>query len=67
MIYIQIPEKHDAKGFLLLAKSGSAISCLADNIYGVSPEQIKLLKRKRITFKKLPAKSVPLPKSPLAA
>jgi hypothetical protein len=67
MIYIQIPEKHDARGFLLLAKSGAAISCLAHNIYGVSPEHIKLLRRKRITFKKLPTKSVPLPKSPLAA
>jgi len=67
MIFIQLPEKHDAKGVLLLAKSGSAVSCLADNVYGVSPEHINLLKRKRITFKKLPAKSVPLPKSPLAA
>jgi hypothetical protein len=67
MIYIQIPEKHDAKGFLLLAKSGTPVSCLADNIYGVTPDHIRMLKRKRITFKKLAPKNVPLPKSPLAA
>jgi hypothetical protein len=67
MIYVQIPEKHDAKSFLLLAKSGTPVSCLPDNIYGVTPEHIKILKRKRIPFKKLPAKSIPLPKSPLAA
>lgn len=67
MIYVQIPEKHDAKGFLLLAKSGTPVSCLPGNIYGVSAEHIKLLKRKKIMFKKLPAKSVHLPNSSLAA
>ena len=67
MIYVQIPEKHDAKGFLLLAKSGIPVSCLAGNIYGVTPEHIRLLKRKQIPFKKLSAKSVHLPKSSLAA
>ena len=67
MIYIQIPEKHDARGFLLLARSGAPVSCLADSVYGVSPDHIKILQRKRIPFKKLPAKSVRLPKSPLAA
>jgi hypothetical protein len=67
MIYVQIPEKHDAKGFLLLAKSGTPVSCLPRNIYGVTPEHVKILKRKRIPFKKLPAKSVHLPKSSLAA
>ena len=67
MIYVQIPEKHDAKGFLLLAKSGTAVSCLAENIYGVNPEHIKILKRKRIPFRKLSAKNVHLPKSSLAA
>ena len=67
MIYLQISEKHDAKGFLLLAKSGSSISCLPDNTYGVLPEHIKILKRKRIPFKKLTAKNVHLPKSSLAA
>lgn len=67
MIYVQIPEKHDAKGFLLLAKSGAPISCLPDNIYGVIPDHMKILKRKRIPFKKLTAKNVRLPKSSLAA
>ena len=67
MIYIRIAEKHDARGFLLLAKSGVPVSCLADNVYGVSPEHIKILQRKRIPFKKLATKSVRLPKSPLAA
>jgi hypothetical protein len=67
MIYIRIPEKNDAKGFLLLAKSGAAVTCLPDNIYGVNPEHIRILKRNRIPFKKLTAKSVHLPKSSLAA
>jgi hypothetical protein len=67
MIYIQLPEKHDARGFLLLAKSGAPVSCLSGNIYGVTPEHIKVLKRNKIAFKKLPARSVRLPKSSLAA
>ena len=52
MIYIQIPEKYDAAGFLTLAKGDTPIHCLADNIYGVRPDHIKILKRKRIPFKK---------------
>jgi hypothetical protein len=67
MIYVQIPEKQDARGFLLLAKSGAPVTCLAKNIYRVSPDHIKLLKRNKIPFKKLPASRVRLPKSPLAA
>jgi hypothetical protein len=67
MIYVQIPEKHDARGFLLLAKSGTPVSCLLGNVYGVTPEQVGLFKRKQIPFKKLPAKSVLLPESSLAA
>jgi hypothetical protein len=67
MIYVRISEKHDAKGFLLLAKSGVPVGCLPDNTYRVTPEHVKILKRKRIPFKKLPAKSVRLPKSSLAA
>ena len=53
MTYIQIPEKQDAKGFLLLAKSGFEVVCLPKNTYGVREEHLKLLKRKRISFKKL--------------
>ena len=67
MVYIQIPEKYDAAGFLTLAKSGTPIHCLADSIYGVRPDHIKILKRKRIPFKKLDAKNVHLPSSSLAA
>jgi hypothetical protein len=67
MIYIQIPEKHDAIGFLLLAKSGTAVTCLPRNVYGVGPEHTKILKRKKIPFKKLTAQSVRLRKSSLAA
>ena len=67
MIYVQIPEKHDAKGFLMLAKSGTPISCFRRNIYGVILEHTKMLKRKRIPFKKLTAKNVRLLKSALAA
>ena len=67
MIYVQILEKHDAKGFLLLAKSGTPISCFRHNIYAVIPEHTKILKRKRIAFRKLTAKNVRLLKSSLAA
>ena len=54
MIYIQIPERHDAVGFLALAKSGIPISCLPENSYGVQQEHLKILKREKIPFKKLP-------------
>lgn len=64
--YIQIAEKHDAKGFLALAKSGIPVSCLPENTYGVHPEQLKILRRKRIPFKKLPAANVRLPIPTLA-
>ena len=61
MIYIRIPEKQDAKGFLLLAKSGAPVTCLPDNVYGVNTEHIKLLKRKRIPFKNWPPKAYTFP------
>jgi hypothetical protein len=62
MIYIQIPEEHDAVGFLALAKSGIPVSCLPENAYGVSNEHLTLLNSKRIPFKKLEANSLPVPK-----
>lgn len=58
MIYIQIPERHDAVGFLAVAKSGIPVSCLPQNSYGVQQEHLKLLKRKRIPFKKLAIKDI---------
>lgn len=66
MIYIQIPEKQDAKGFLLLAKSAFPVVCLPENTYGVREEHLKLLKRKRISFKKLEASKIRMPKPALA-
>lgn len=62
MIYIQIPEEHDAIGFLELAKSGSPVCCLPQNSYGVLDEHLRLLRRKRIPFKELKANTVRLPK-----
>ena len=62
MIYIQIPEEHDAVGFLALAKSGIPVSCLPENSYGVSNEHLTLLNSKQIPFKKLEAHSLPVPK-----
>jgi hypothetical protein len=62
MTYIQIPEEHDAVGFLELAKSGSPVRCLPQNSYGVSDEHLRLLRRKRIPFKKLKANTVRLPR-----
>ena len=61
MIYIQIPEEHDAVGFLALARSGTPVYCLPENSYGVSNEHLTLLNSKHIPFKKLDAHSVPLP------
>ena len=66
MIYIQLSDKQDAKGFLLLAKSGFPVVCLPENTYGVREEHLKLLKRKRISFKKLDASKIPMPKPALA-
>ena len=67
MIYIRIPEKHDALGFLALAKSGVAVACLPENSYGVQPEHLKLLKRMRIPFTKLDVRDVRLPRCSTAA
>ena len=59
MIYIRLSEKQDAKGFLVLAKSGSPVVCLPENTYGVREEHLKLLKRKRISFTKSAARGQP--------
>ena len=61
MIYIQIPEEHNAIGFLALAKSGLPVVCFRENSYGVADEHLSLLNSKQIPFKKLDAHSVPLP------
>ncbi|HLA10597.1 MAG TPA: hypothetical protein VJ023_08370 [Pyrinomonadaceae bacterium] len=67
MIYIQIPDEQDAVGFLALAKSGIPVSCLQQNTYGVQQEHLKVLKRMKISFKKLDAKDVHIPKPSIAA
>ena len=62
MIYIQIPKDDNAIGFLTLAKSGTSVLCLPEETYGVLPEHLKLLRRKRIPFKKLESSTVRLPR-----
>ena len=66
MIYIQVSERQDAKTFLALAKSGSAVVCLANNTYGVRDEHLKILKRKKISFKRLPPNRIPVPEPAVA-
>ena len=67
MIYIQLSEKVDAKGLMVLIKSGYSILCLPENIYGVRTEHLKVLKAKKIPFKILNAHEVPMPKVSVAA
>ena len=62
MIYIQIPEEHDAIGFLALAKSGTPVYCLPENSYGVANEHLTLLNSKQIPFTKLEPNDLPLPR-----
>ena len=62
MIYIQIPKDNNAVGFLALARSGASVLCLPENTYGVSSEHLTLLRRKRISFKKLKTNTVRIPK-----
>ena len=65
MIYIQIPDKEDAQAFVILAKSGFPVVCLADNTYRIRDEHLKLLKRDGIAFKKLAPSKIPIPKPAL--
>ncbi len=67
MIYIQLSEKVDAEGFVLLAKSGPPVLCLPENVYRISSEQQKLLEEKNIPFKTLNAKDIPMPKASMVA
>jgi len=62
MIYIQISEEHDALAFVVLAKNGTPVVCLPQNTYGVVDEHLRVLRRKRIPFKKLETSTVRLPK-----
>ncbi len=64
MIYIQIPKDDNAQGFLTLARSGTSVLSLPDNTYGVTAEHLKLLRQKRIPFKKLEKVRLPEPSRP---
>jgi hypothetical protein len=66
MFYIQIPESHRSDALLMLVKSGVPIVCLPQKKYGVREEHIKLLRRKRIPFKKLDANKIRMPEASLA-
>jgi len=66
MIYIQIPEARRPDALLILIKSCFPIVCLAGKIYGVRDEHLKILKRKRISFKKLNASKIRIPEPSLA-
>lgn len=66
MIHIRITEKHDAKCFLVLAKSGFQVVCLPQNTYGVCAEHLRILKREGIPYKKLQSSQIPMPKPALA-
>ncbi len=62
MIYIQIPKEHNASGFIALATTGPPVLCLPQNTYGVISEHLRVLRQKRIPFKKLEPGTVRLPK-----
>ena len=66
MIYIQIPEARRPDALLILIKSGFPIVCLAGKTYGVRDEHLKILKRKRIPFKKLSPGKIRIPEPILA-
>ena len=66
MIYIQIPEAYRTDALLMLVKNGLSIVCLPQKRYGVLEEHLKILKRKRIPFKKLDTSKIPIPKPSLA-
>ena len=66
MFYIQIPEPYRSNALLMLVKSGFPIVCLPKKKYGVREEHIKLLRRKRIPFKRLDANKIRMPEASLA-
>jgi hypothetical protein len=66
MIYIQISNARRANALLAMLKSGLPVVCLAGKIYGVSAEHLKILKRKRIPFRKLETSKVRMPEPSFA-
>jgi hypothetical protein len=67
MTYIHIPNQYDAEAFLLLAKSGVAVQCFAENVYGIQQEHLTILKNANIPITFLQTRDVHLPKTSLAA
>jgi hypothetical protein len=67
VVYIQIPEASDAAAFVVLAKSGGAVTCLPEIVYGVQPEHLRILRRRHVPFKKIDVKKIRLPKRGRAA
>jgi hypothetical protein len=63
MFYIRISEPYRSDALLMLVKSGVPIVCLPQKKYGVREEHVKLLRRKRIPFKKLDAKKIRMPEA----
>jgi hypothetical protein len=57
MIYIKITEKHDAKGLYLLMTNGT-VKCLPDDVYVVNKDQLKLLDKHKISYKKIKPEDV---------
>jgi len=66
MIYIQISNAQRANALVLLVKSGLPVTCLAGKIYGVGEEHLKVLKSRRIPFKRLNASKIRMPEPRLA-
>jgi hypothetical protein len=64
MIYIQILNDENGAAFVALAKSGTSVLCLPDDTYAVTSEHLKLLRQKRIPFKKLEKVRMPEPSRP---
>jgi hypothetical protein len=66
MIYIQIPNARRANALLTMIKSGRPVVCLSGKIYGVGEEHLKVLRRKRISFRKLDSSKIRMPQPSLA-
>jgi|GEM_PF-5198533 len=60
MEYIQIPPEYNAQALWLLF-THSPTKCFPSNIYSVSIEQIQILKRKKIPFKKVDMHQIHFP------
>ena len=60
MEYVQISDTHNARALWLLF-THSPTKCFPKNIYAVSKEQLRILKRKGIPFKKVEMSKMEFP------